>query len=214
MTFEIRGLWFGLAVLFASSACAQQSANGAATHIFVCKDAGGRTITSDRPIPECADRPMEERSKGGTVLREIPAPLTPEEQQQKDARERKRREQEEQEKDQARKDRALLAVYASEESIQSARERSLSDYQDALKNANQNMAALLDERKANQREADHYKSKPIPLTLQHQIDANEAAISGEGHTIADRQAAIDRINQKFDADLARFRSLEAKYPNK
>lgn len=214
MMFEIRGLCLGLAVLYASGVYAQQPANGAATHIFVCRDASGRTITSDQPIPECADRPMEERSKGGTVLREIPAPLTPEEQQQKNAQERKRREQEEQEKDQARKDRALLAVYASEASIQSARARSLSDYQDALKTANQNMAALLDERKANQREADRYQNKPIPLALQHQINANEAAISEEGHTIADRQAAIDRINQKFDADLARFRSLEAKYVNK
>lgn len=214
MRYEIRRLCFGLAAFLVIPAYAQQPGNSAPAHIFVCRDASGRTMTSDQPIPECADRPMEERSKGGTVLREIPAPLTPEQQEQKDAEQRAQREQQEQDKEQARKDRALLAVYASEQSIQSARQRSLSDYQEALKTADQNMATMLDERKANQREVESYKDRPIPLALQRRIDVNETAISEEGHTIADRQAAIDRINRKFDSDLARFRALEAKYPNK
>ena len=51
-------------------------APGAHATIFMCKDASGRTITSDRPIPECAERTVWEYGNTGSLKREIAAPLT------------------------------------------------------------------------------------------------------------------------------------------
>ena len=50
--------------------------------IYMCKDATGKTITSDRPIPECADRAVKELDKNGVIRREVSAPPTAEEKKQ------------------------------------------------------------------------------------------------------------------------------------
>lgn len=191
---------FGLG---ASGAFAQSS-----QHVFVCRDAAGRTITSDRPSPDCANSAIQERTQAGVVVREIPAPLTPEQQRQKAIDDRKRHEQEYEAQEQRRKDRALLATYSSEEDLQGARQRALADYQSALKLANENLLILLQEREINNKDAAQLQGKSLPLDLQHRIDANEAAINGVTHSIADDRAGIDRVNQRFDADLERFRYLE------
>ena len=48
----------------------------AQAQFFQCKDASGRTLSSDRPIPECADRPVRELGRNGMLKREVPPPLT------------------------------------------------------------------------------------------------------------------------------------------
>lgn len=183
-------------------------------HVFVCRDASGRTITSDRPSNDCANSAIQERTQGGVVVREIPAPLTPEQQRAKAIEDRARHEREFQEQELARKDRALLATYSSEEDIQSARQRALMDYREALKLANQNLTLLLQEREVNNRDAVAYRGKPLPLDLQHRIDDNEAQINGVTHSIADNRAGMDRVNQRFDSDLDRFRYLEKQQASK
>jgi hypothetical protein len=165
-------------------------------------------ITSDRPTQDCANSAIEERSPGGTLLREIPAPLTPEQQRQKAIDDRKRHEREVQAQEQAHKDRALMSTYSNDSEIEAARARALADYQEGIKLAQQNLGLLLQERELNNKDATNYRGKSLPLELQHRIDANEAAIAGVTSSINDNRAAMDRINQRFDADLDRFRYLE------
>ena len=40
--------------------------------IYMCKDASGKTLSSDRPIPECADRPVREYSNNGSKHKDMP----------------------------------------------------------------------------------------------------------------------------------------------
>jgi hypothetical protein len=194
-----------------TAACVAVFALGGAAfgqaHIYSCKDASGHTITSDRPIPECADRTMEERSKGGTVLREITPPLTPAQQRQLEADEKKKHELAEAEREQQRRDQALLTNYSSEKDIDSARARALEDYQDAIAKAQERLKLLYEDRTANQKEAANYKGQTVPYSVQGKIDLTEAQINSENQTIADRKVDIERINHRFDADLERFRVL-------
>lgn len=199
-----------LAAMGLGSAQAQSSSSPPpATHIFTCKDPAGHTLTSDQPIPECANRPMEEKSRQGILIREIPAPLTAEQRRQLEIQQRRQKEEEEAAREREHHDRALLATYSSEQQIEAARQRALADFTDALAVSQRHLADLKQEEIANQREADRYKGATLPVPLQHRIDVNEAAINTEQHLVVDRKNAIDRINQRFDADLQRFRELTA-----
>ena len=93
--------------------------------IFTCKDDAGRTISADRPIPECAHRPMREISREGWVKREIPAPLTAEQKRQLQLQDEQRKNQQAALEDQRQYDRVLMLRYSSEASIEAARRREL-----------------------------------------------------------------------------------------
>lgn len=69
------GLWHGLVVA--------QSGG-----IYVCVDAKGRKLTSDRPIPECIDREQRELGPSGSVRRTIAPTLTAQERSLLEAQQR------------------------------------------------------------------------------------------------------------------------------
>jgi hypothetical protein len=182
-----------------------------AQHIYSCRDKSGHEITSDRPIPECADLPMEERSKGGMLVREIAPPLTPAQQAAQAEAARQKKLADEAQRDQHRTDVVLISTYPDVQSIEVARSRALGDFQDSLRSANERMGGLLQDRQALQREAAPFLStnRPLPGNLQRSIDANALAISSEQKNIDDRKADIGRINARFDAYTTRLHELEA-----
>ena len=184
------------------------AANGQ-SHIYSCKDKSGRTITSDQPIPECSNLPMEERSKSGILMREIPAPLTPAQVAAQEEAARKQREADDEARDQHRRDLLLMSTYTDEHSIEVARGRASQDFEDSLKGARDRLDQLLADREALRKETLPYKGKPLPPSLQRRVNASDVEIAGEGKTIEDRKADVARINTRFDADLKRFRELEA-----
>jgi hypothetical protein len=178
-------------------------------HIYSCKDKSGRTLTSDQPIPECANLPMEERSKSGILMREIPAPLTPAQVAAQEEAARKQREADDEARDQHRRDLLLMSTYTDEHSIEVARGRAAQDFEDSLKAARERLDELLSDRESLKKETLPYKNKPLPPGLQRRIDASDAEIAGQSKTIEDRKADIARINARFDADLKRFREIDA-----
>ena len=198
---------YGLVVLLAVIASVPEAAS--AQHIYSCRDHSGRMITSDQPIPECASLPMQERSKGGMLLKDIPAPLTPEQQAAADQAAKQKLEDEEEARDQHRKDLLLMSTYSDEQSIEVARTRNLADYEDSLKQARTRLTSLVTDRDALRKETAPYRGKPLPSVLQRRADALDTEIAGESKNIDDRRRDIARINARFDADLARFRMLEA-----
>jgi hypothetical protein len=184
-----------------------------AQKIYTCRDSGGHMMTSDRPIPECADRAMKELNSQGMVVREIPAPLTDAQRAQKELDDRQRREAEEQEKEQRQHDRALLMAYRDEAAIEAARQRALADAQGMIQLAQGRRTQLLKDRENNRAEQDALKGKPVPGYLKHKIDDTEAEIALQDKTIADRMQETDRINRKFDTDEQHFRALTQNGPH-
>jgi len=65
-------------IAYATVALVTALAGDARAQLFVCTAPSGRTITADRPPPECADRPIRELRPDGSVRRLIEPPLTPE----------------------------------------------------------------------------------------------------------------------------------------
>jgi hypothetical protein len=179
-----------------------------AQYIYICKDASGRTIGSDRPIRECADRPVRELDTSGMVRREIAAPLTPEQKHQKQLDDDKRRAEEAAEAARKQEDRALLARYRNEADITSARKRLVEVVEEHVKRETAVLALAENQRKTADAELQRHKgNKDVPVHLQRKIEASDAAIRDQKKKLRDYDAEIGQIDAKFDATLKRFREL-------
>jgi uncharacterized protein involved in exopolysaccharide biosynthesis len=185
--------------------CSLLVATAAHADIFMCKDASGRTITSDRPIPECADRAIREYSNKGRLKKEIAAPLTP---QQK----RALAEQEEKEKaaqvaadEQRREDRALIARYRSENDIASARQRDTSSLNEQMARQKAELAAA-EKEWATADAAQKAAGKPTPNS-QVRVAKSAQKVLDARATIRDIQDDLARINAKYDQILQRYREI-------
>lgn len=176
--------------------------------IYICKDASGRTLTSDRPIMECQDRKVRVMNSSGTT-RELAAPLTAEEKRQKQAEDDQKRGDVEASKEQRRQDRALLARYKSESDIETDRKRTLDGVKDQLRRAETGVAESEKRQKEvlDQTEVQKKAKKPVTPALQGQLDLAEQSVADSRKQLADRQAEIAQINAKFDNTLKRYREL-------
>ena len=164
--------------------------------IFMCKDAAGHTLTSDRPIPECADRAMRELDNRGMVRHEIAAPMTAEQKRQQQADEEKRKAEQAAAQEQKRNDRAIRLRYRSERDIDVARKRSLGPVQDQLKSNQASLAAANEQRSKVQAEIESRKKKKagVPPALQRKLEDFDQAVTSSQNAIQDGEAEIERIN--------------------
>src|SRR5690348_4068667 len=99
-----------LALLLAAAAAVHAQQTQQATGgpgIYSCTDARGRTITADRPIPDCADREQRELSPSGSVRRKLEPTYTAREQAERDERERQVQLQATRLREEQRRERAL-----------------------------------------------------------------------------------------------------------
>jgi hypothetical protein len=179
----------------------------ALAQLYVCTDARGRTISSDRPPPECADRQIRELRSDGSVRRVIEPPITPEQIAARDAEEKRRREEAELRREQMRRDLMLLEAYANEQEIESTRNRALADRQRIIERAIERRENLDKERKKLDIEAEFYPSRELPERLKRGYETVESLKRSEEKIIADVRADMARINERFDAESKRYREL-------
>lgn len=102
----------------------------AQAQIYICKDAAGRTLTADRPLPECANRSTRELDRSGITRRETAAPLSPEQRRERQAQEEKQRIIAAGIEERRLYDRALMTRYRSYSDIAIARQRAISLLED------------------------------------------------------------------------------------
>jgi hypothetical protein len=201
--------WLPVAMLAASTAASNAAAQGTTSgNMYTCRDHSGRTVTSDRPIPDCAGV-MRELGPSGVVKREIAPPMTPEQQRQKEAEDRARRTVDETVREQHRRDLALLTAYQNEDQIEAARKRALADANDAIKTSQERLDDLQKDKKALEHEGETYKGKPVSPLYQRRVEDNQMLINDEDAAIKQRRVDVERINQRYDDDRKRFRELSA-----
>jgi hypothetical protein len=180
------------------------NAASARADIFMCKDASGRTLTSDRPIPECADRAMREYGKNGMVKRDIPAPLTAEQKREQLAQQEKKKAADVLADEQKKADRALLARYQNEGDIERARLRDtaslaelIGQQKKALTTAEQEWNTL--QAAAPQKQTGGANAGKVGKAAQKALDARL--------TLQDTQAELGQVNAKYDQILKRYRDI-------
>jgi hypothetical protein len=175
-----------------------------AQKIYMCKDASGHTITSDRPIPECADRPVKELDRQGIVRREVAAPLTTEQKEQLKLDEEKKKTDALAEAERKRNDKVLLGRFRNEDDIAVARKRNVDLIQDQVKRETASIAVLEKRKKDAQAQAAQSKDKGALARLNAELDEG---IKEDKKKIQEYEAEIAQISQTYDATLKRYREL-------
>ena len=194
-------------LVMAQSVFAQQSGGG--SRIYTCKDASGKTITSDRPLPECQGREGRVLSKTGTTVQTIEAPLTDDQRAARDAEEEKKKEAAVVRAEQLRRDKALLSTYQNLDDLESKRQRALLQVEREMRESEKRMGVLEKVEQENKQEQEFYKRKQMPVELKRRVDENEGALRAEKLLLASKKGEIVQVNQKFDDDKKRYTELTA-----
>jgi hypothetical protein len=170
--------------------------------IYSCKDGKGRTITSDRPIAECAGAVRELREDGAT-RREIAAPLTPEQQVLKEQELAKAQALAHLKREQALRDKALLMAYANINVLEAMRSRQVAELEAEIKAGQQRLILMHKELLAAQADL---KAQP-GLTTRTVVRNKAMAMLAEDDLIRSHKDAIVKMQEKFDQDAKRLREL-------
>lgn len=183
----------------------------AAQNIYTCVDSKGRTLTADRPIAECVDRPQRELTPSGLLKRQLEPTLTGQEQAAQDDKDRRLAEKRAREADEKRRDRALLQRYPAPAPHDQARAAALVQVDEVIKVSNKRRAELLEQRKLIANDLEFYVKDPsrAPASLKRRLEENEKNLSGQQKFIADQEQEKKRVNQRFDDELARLTQLWA-----
>lgn len=180
----------------------------ASAQIYVCKDASGRTLTSDRPIPECANRAVRELDRSGLVRREIAPPLTPQQKQEREQQLERQRSDSAVLEQQRLYDRALMTRYRNEGDIAAARKRALDLLGDQMRIDTNALSGETRELKAAQARVVP-GSKASGSANERRLEDATRTVENRLNAIEQRSAEIARINTKFDQAVIRFRELTA-----
>ena len=209
MTHRIAPSWHRLLAAALLCAAAVPGASRAASQVFTCVAASGRTLTSDRLIGECMDREQRLLSRDGTLLRVVPPSLTAEERAERDLRDKRLAAEKEAKAEAARRDRSLMQRFADAQAHQKAREAALADVRTSMQLSELRQTELARERTPLLQEAEFYKDKALPAKLRQQLDANEAATAAQRDAQNNQKAELDRVNKLFDVELSRLKRLWA-----
>lgn len=177
--------------------------------IYACTDANGKRLTSDRPIAECIGREQRLLNADGSTREVRSAPLTADEQAEREAIERSRALRAAADADAVRRDRNLRARYPNEAAHQRARAAALDDLKRTQQLSQLRLDNLAVERKPLQEEAEFYTGRQMPAALKQQLDVNDAAAEAQRVLMVNQQAESARINATFDAELVRLRAMWA-----
>ncbi|MCU6433416.1 DUF4124 domain-containing protein [Undibacterium sp. Jales W-56] len=186
--------------------------SSAHAEIYTCKDATGRTLTSDNPIPECANRAMYVRKSVTQSARELPRPLTPEERRKADAEEEKQKK-EAQLEDQRKKDELyLLSNFKNESDIEVARQRSIANLKEKIRANNEQLKdiALIQAELRSEQQHGAKKSVEENMNLQRRANQLASAILSARASNDKYEAEQVHINTQYDDILKRYREVVQK----
>jgi hypothetical protein len=179
--------------------------------IYTCIDAKGRKLTSDRPIPECADREQKVLNPSGTVRTIVGPSLTGPERRAQEARQRREAEERARQAEEKRRERALLVRYPNRAMHDKERAEALTQISVVRQAATNRVKELQRQRKELEAELEFYAQDPtkVPPSLKRLVDENQQSMAVQERFIADQDAEMGRVNNRFDEELVRLQQLWA-----
>ncbi|MEJ8858464.1 DUF4124 domain-containing protein [Variovorax robiniae] len=211
LAFVLAGLPLALG-LGASAVQAQQApqlANPAG--IFSCVDANGRTITSDRPIPDCLDREQRELNSSGTTRRRVEPNYTAKEQAERDERARQAQIAASRQIEERRRERALLMRYPNDTVHERDRKEAIGQIDAVIQSARKRQGELADERKKLDAELEFYRNdvNKAPPSLRRQVEESNQSLAVQTRFIGEQEDEKKRVNARFDEERVRLKQLWA-----
>lgn len=199
-------------LVLAGAAWAQATGGPAASSgIYSCTDARGRTITSDRRIPDCLDREQRELNPSGTIRRLIEPSYTAREQAERDERKRQAALAAARQAEERRRERALLIRYPTPVVHDRERADALAQIDAVIGAAKKRIGELGAERRKVDDELEFYKKdvSKAPDSLRRQIEDNAKSLAVQVRFVGEQEDEKQRLNARFDDERVRLKPLWA-----
>ncbi len=180
----------------------------AASNVICCIDERGKQVCGDLLPQACYGRAYREISPNGMTVRQVEAPLTPEQRALRAVEERKKKEAEAAAREQHRLDQALLQTYGSEGDIEMMRRRAEADVVASIKAAMGKIDEAKLRRQKFENEAEFYKKRTLPPEVQKGLKDADFEIQAQENLIASKQKEMGAIKEKYDEDKRRYLELK------
>lgn len=182
---------------------------------YRCVTKAGRKYYGSTVPTQCTGEPVEALSAQGTVLFRMEPPPTAAERAAKQAEEKRtaeaelaKREVERQAEVQARRDRALLDTYSSEDDIERVRQRALASNHEAAAQVETRIAQIKQKQEQYAKEATKYKDvNEVPEKFQQDVKATAYDLSLQEQLLASRRREAAEINARYDEEKRKYHLL-------
>lgn len=203
-----RTLWVTWSLCVMAASASAQGAS-ASPGIYSCTDSRGRTITADRPIPDCIDREQRELGPSGTVRRTLEPTYTAREQAEREERARQAALQASRLNEERRRERALMMRYPNPAAHERERAEAMLQIDAVIDAARKRLGELGKERQGIDDEMEFYKKDPskAPPSLRRKLDDSEQSVAIQNRFIAAQEEEKKRVNARFDEERARLKPL-------
>lgn len=187
----------------------QAQAQTQSAGIYTCVDARGKKLTADRPIAECADREQKVLNPSGTLKSKVGPTLTAQERAEVEAKEKLTLDEQARRNEEKRRDRALLLRYPNKALHDAERAEAIGQISVVKKAALNRVEELNRQSVTVNTEMEFYKkdASRAPPSLRRQVDDVTQSLAVQGRFIADQDGEINRVNARFDEELARLKQL-------
>jgi hypothetical protein len=184
----------------------------AQARIFCCDDAKGRKVCADFVPPQCANRAYEERDGQGRIFKKYDAPLNAEQQARRDAELARADVEKRKVVEAQRHSTALLASYANEKEIDSARDRALAVLEKNLQQSRSKLDAANKVKKKLDGEKAAYKNKPLPAQTKSLIRDNESELRAQQAAVETQTKEMEEVRARFTLEKQEYLALTGKKP--
>lgn len=185
-----------------------------AREIYRWVDDQGRVHYGDTIPPEYAQKGRAELSKSGRVVKEAPGPLKPDALEARVEAEARARVARQKEQERRRRDKALLASFASVEELDLAERRKLAAI-DVKAQTLELRRKAVEERFAKQRAQRSSfvtRNRPVPPELDADIRRTQRELADLAEAMAALGREKEEIRRRFDEDRKRYLELKGETP--
>ena len=189
------------------------SANVSAQLLYCCEIKSKRTCGDSLP-PQCIGQAYTVRGPGGRLIKNVDAPLTPEQLKAREELDKRKKEEEVQRKEQARLDAALLATYSSEAEIEKGRERMEAEFSTSIKAAEGRIASAEKKKRDAIGDPELYKKRGMPEELKRKVQDIDFEISTQTELLNGKKKDLEAGRAKFAEDRQRYADLKSRQGKK
>ena len=176
---------------------------------YSCRDSAGHMVTSDRPIPECADRSTQVFKENGILKNQISTPQNEQQRKAAEILEQQRVRETQHQEDLKREHLFLVAHYPTEEAVEVARKKELDALNVKISAETRNIEAATTALNTSQKMLPNLpKNQPSKIReTQSKIEDMTQAIQESNRLIHNYRIEQDNVNQQFDATHKRYNEL-------
>jgi hypothetical protein len=203
---------FSIAMLFSVSTLLFSPADLQAQSIKCWTNNEGVRECGNSVPPEFAQQGHEERSRQGMLLEQQQRAKTPEELAEEAKLTAQRAEEKRQLEQQAREDKVLLATFSTIADIEKVRDERLKAIESSIRLAERRTGSIqadLDKRIQAAADAERAGNAPNEALLKD-IDSLRRQVNANNSYIADRQKEQEETQNKYAADIERFKTLKSR----